>query len=63
MKCPIPGCGGETKVVYTKAGPKMIMRRRACLSCDTRFVTQERTLRITADGGPHGKDSKTARIR
>ena len=56
MDCPIPGCRGDTKVTYTNSGPKMVMRRRACLTCGARFVTKEKVLRITTKGGQDGED-------
>ena len=62
----MPGCGGNTHVTYTQKAAKMVVRRRTCLLCGTRFVTKERTLRITAPDGVaqerkgHGKNQTTA---
>ena len=43
MKCPCPR-GSDTKVIDSREGEdgKVIRRRRACLSCDKRFMTFEK---------------------
>lgn len=62
MDCPVPRCGGATKVTMTIKKPKSIMRRRKCLNCGTCFVTKEHNIRITTKNtaDSHGKNSPHA---
>lgn len=50
-----PTCGAETRVLYTKAQPQQILRRRECLGDGHRFTTLEsfaaRDLRTAASLG------------
>jgi hypothetical protein len=63
MDCPVPQCGGDTRVVTTVTEYRIVIRRRRCVKCGTKFVTRERTLRITAGpekGGEDGQDTPHA---
>ncbi|MGZ5996120.1 MAG: NrdR family transcriptional regulator [Isosphaeraceae bacterium] len=39
---PCPRCGGRLAVVYTRAHPGKIVRRRECIQCRKRMTTTER---------------------
>lgn len=58
MTCPV--CGGETKVIDSRANTDHVIRRRRCKACDYCFYTIETELDIYENLGK-GKKSENER--